>query len=321
MQDNVFFDSNNIIQFDDKEVDLTKLDRSQVLSANTVLFRVTIGGFSNEKKVSTSKIVDEKKLIDKTLVKTTKKLIDKTYFDGITQLDGEFRRRLSALGHKPSFIASGYTLIPVNAIRHAVRELKDYRDKRQVMIETLISRYPEAKSNAKQRSPDLYVEADYPTVEDLRRKFYVSEDIQGVEPFPDILHRIDAELAAEYQEKQTKMKADALEEIEFSMREELAEFINNLLDKVTKMDTERKVFSDGFVRNFRDFIDFFDVKNITKDDELSKQVEIVKNLLNGVTPDDLRNNFETKRKVEINLSKVSAALDSMMVKKVRDIDL
>jgi hypothetical protein len=320
---NTFFESSEVPEFDNIATDVNQLRKAEVLSENTVLFRVEIGGFGNSKGITSGEVMEDgegEDSVDKDMVNASKKLMDKKYIDAIGKCDTRFKKTFYGLGNRPSFLARGMVIIKVDAIRKAQAVLELYKGERQELVNQLLDNYEEAKADARRRLKKLYDENDYPSRDKLRDMFKVYSTMMAIS-FPEVLEQVDIEMYNEYRQQHEKEMEAALEECRQGLRVGLNSLIKNLLGKVSGIGTERKQFKDGFVNNVKDFLNFFDAKDVTNDAELREQVERIRNLLDGVSPDDLRNDFSVRVRIENELSKVSRSLDSMLVNQVREVEI
>lgn len=317
--DNLFFDSITAEEF--PQVDTLQFEKAQVLPENSVMLQLEIGGISFEKKVATAEVSD-KEGIDKSLISTTKKLIDKKYLDPISRLDGRMRQTLYDIGLRPAFLKNGSVLVTINMLAYTVRKIEDYKRERQLLINDLLAVYEQAKLDAQTRSPALYREEDYPSVAELSERFAVRYNLFPV-AFPDIIERLEAELVQEAdaevrrsirlarQEKMRELE-EATDEIKLGLRSGFLDLVANLEDKVRGVGTERKVFKPGFVNGFRTFLETFDAKNIMNDDQLKELVDRARVVLDGVSPDSIRNNMEVRVRLEQELAGIKTALAGMV---------
>jgi len=317
--DNVFFSDE--LPIDNDNIDISGLQKAEIIPDNCVMVRLEISAAGLEKQFASGEVIQDDG-IDNTLVKTSKNLVDKKYLDPIKKCDGRMRETMYRIGMRPKFLGNGNVIVPIRLLSHMVQSIEQYREEREALVNSLISQYEAAKQETHDRNPALYREEEYPTVEQLRDKFQVSYNIFSV-AFPDILERIEEgavddmnnRLAAEMRvqrEAQTKQLEDAVDEIKQGLRAGFYELVSNLEDKVRGVGTERKVFKPGFVSAMRTFLETFDAKNIGNDSELSDMVSKCKQVLAGVSPDSIRNNYEVRLKLETELGSIKKNLSELM---------
>ena len=323
VNNNLFFDTDADLVVDDIAVDLSNISQAEIIPESCVLMRLEIESAGFQRQFASGQIIDDEDTgIDATLVVTSKRLIDRKYTEAITKLDNRMRSDIHQIGMRPKFLGKGNVIIPIKLLRYTLRKLSLYKEEREGLVEGLINSWEQAKSEIKERNPDLYREDEYLTVEELRDKYSVTYNIFSVS-FPDTLDRIKAGvvegLAAEMepelrkmQEVQAKRLEEGVTEITQGLRAGLYSLVDGLEDKVKGVGTERKVFKPGFVSNMRTFLETFDAKNIGNDQELAEMVRRAKKVLSGVSPDAIRNSLDVRVKLESELGEIKNILSEQM---------
>lgn len=151
--------------------------------------------------------------------------------------------------------------------------------------------YAEERARAEFRMGSLFNENDYPSVEQLRRKFSVSLDIDAVTTANDF---------------RVQMSEDAREEVRRSMEAAMQDRVNRALGDVWQrladklghyaatMSKEDQVFRDTTVTNLEEIVDMLPDLNIFNDPGLKKMEEEIKEKLIGYTPTQLRKEPEVR---------------------------
>lgn len=334
---NIFFDESVPAEIDATPVDVESLTKAEIIPENCVMMQLAIGSTAMQRQFGSSTVIHSDE-IDTKLVKTTKQLIDKKYLDPISKLDGRMRNDMYQFGMRPKFLGTGNVIVPIRMLHYVVGRIEAYKRERGRLIDDLIERYPEAKEETKRRSPELYDESEYPSSESLRDSFTVSYNMFSV-GFPDIVERIEGAVVQEVGRKadaaaasmlaendailtqarvnQQKELEEAVNEIRQGLRLGLKTLNEGLHDKIRGMATERKVFKPGFVSAMRTYLETFDAKNITNDTELSALVNRTRELLNGVSPELIRNDLDTRVRIDRELASINSQLNEMTEAAVR----
>jgi hypothetical protein len=79
-------------------------------------------------------------------------------------------------------------------------------------------------------------------------------------------------------------------------------------------------FKNATFEKVREFIELFDLRNITDDQDLKKVVDRAKAITEGLNPDEIRTNEEIRKGVTEAFSALASQLDVMDIPK-RKIDL
>jgi hypothetical protein len=295
---------------DVKQSPIAVVESDNVIRDNTILMKLTISGMSFQKKVNSGQVIDE--AIDGRMMNVTKKLIGQEYLTEINSLDSDIRVQIGRLGFRPHFIHSGFVLLPTTAVLYAEELLKTYKSRREELVESLADNIEYAKDDARERLGELFNEMEYPSPEQIKKQFKVDYEYLSMN-VPDSLAEIDRDLFLEQQRKAEEMWQGAREEIIQASRAAFKELVDSMVDKVVGLGNgDRKVFKQGFVENMRTFLETFDLKNITGDDELQSLVQKARDVLDGVTPDDINKVDSVRVTVEKRMTEIKNVLDTMV---------
>lgn len=305
-----FYDSSDVILEPDDSIAQFKGDLGKVITENSILCKLSQRKLGFTKQVQDGD-VDYGSNVDTTMLKSIKNLIDKKYLDGINACDRRIKSKLSCLAVRASFVGEGTYLIPLRTFDMVRRAINDYAREREVYIQELLDMYDGAVENARIRLNGQFNEKDYPRKDVLKSKYSVQYSYWELD-VPEGLKKVDE---SAYQEAQAQMKRDlegAVEEIRMGLRIGMKELVDGMYDKVSLMDTETKRFKAGFVEKVRSFLEVADAKNFINDEELKKITDQAKELLDGVSPDDLKQNYELQLEIEDGLRLMKDDLDSMI---------
>ncbi len=289
---------------------ITIEDRGQDLAQKTVCLKVHLGLVGNSRKVSNSQVeVDA----DKQLIRVSKTLLDSVELQAIKTLDGEVRRYLydNCLPFE-----SGIQLVPLPQIETVDKKLREYAQKRLELADAFVGAYPRLCEQAAGRLRTLYNPNDYPPVDIVRSHFafswrYVSFGVPGQ------LKEISARIFEDEREKAGRMMAEASSEIQQVLRAALAEMVAHLRDRLAdQADGKPQRVRESTVQKLRNFLDTFDFRNVTDDQELKEQVEKARQLLSGVSTDAIRNTAELRARVKDGMTEIAQRLDTMVADRV-----
>lgn len=130
---------------------------------------------------------------------------------------------------------------------------------------------------------------------------------------PEELEEIDPEIAREEQEKLVARMQEAGQELIYMMRAEALKKISHLVDRLTdKDDGKKKSFKKSSVENLEEFLEFFEVRNITGDDSLSKLIKRAREAMGGVDAETLRSNDALREAVRTKLSSVNESINKLI---------
>jgi hypothetical protein len=207
---------------------------------------------------------------------------------------------------------SGPRLLP-NALFNVFNtELAKLRRAALTQLEELCSQYPDLIAKGQQNLGTMASSADYPTVDELRDSFRISFDFT---PIPDTasfkgldeatLERLSARLAR----KQEVQLAEASK----AMWQEAKKRIEHLVEKLTLRSPEGEAgpkFKSATVEHVRSLITLLPGWNIAGDPKISEVVEEIKELLRGVTAEELRKQPKARSDVARHARSVADKMSS-----------
>jgi hypothetical protein len=280
------------------------------LARKTVFVKLRLSLVGNSRKVNSAQVeVDA----DKRLVKVSKTLLDSPEFEAVRRLDGEIRRYLYGvcLPFEP-----GIHLLPIPLIETVDAKLREFQAKRQELVEVFLTAYPRLCGEAAVRLRTLYNPLDYPPVEEVRSEFsatwqYVSYGV------PEQLRAVSERMFQEEREKAAGRMAEAYTEVRQVLREAMVELVAHLRDRLTDQpDGTPQRLRESTVQKLSEFLDTFDFRNVTNDQELKEEVEQARALLAGTTTDAIRNTTELRSRVRAGMAEMAARLEIMVSDRV-----
>ena len=281
----------------------------QDLAHKTVCVKVRLGRLGNTRKVSNSQVeVDT----DKSLIRVSKHLLDSKELRTIANFDGEIRRYLynTCLPFE-----AGIHLCPFALLEQMEGKLREFAVGRDGLVAEFLTAYSGLSQEAAKRLRSLYNPADYPPLEHVAQQFtftwqYISFGV------PDQLREISTKIWQDEREKAAQVMADAGREIQQVLRAAMAELVKHMRDRLRDgPDGKPLRFKETTVSNLVDFLGSFDFRNVTDDTELKALVDKAREMLVGVSADDLRTTAGVRAKVQQGMADLATELDTMIVKK------
>ena len=249
---------------------------------------------------------------DKSLIRVSKHLLDSRELRAIANFDGEVRRYLydTCLPFE-----AGIHLCPLGLLEQMEGKLREFATAREALVKAFLSAYPGLCREAGQRLRSLYNPSDYPPPDYVAQQFsfswqYISFGV------PDQLREISTKIWQDEREKAAEVMAEAGREIQDVLRVAMAELVKHMRDWLKDAPDGKPLrFKESTVSNLVEFLGTFDFRNVTDDAELKALVERARQVLAGVTADDLRTTADVRAKVQQGMADLAAELDTMIVKK------
>jgi hypothetical protein len=283
-------------------------DPGMDLAKKTVCIKVSLSTMGNTRKVSTAQIEAD---ADKDLLRVSKRLVDSAELKAITRFDGEIRRYLYSIC-LPFEI--GIHLLPITALEMVESRLRQFVVDRKQLVQAFLSAYPGLCQNAATRLRGLYNPTDYPAVDEVGREFgfswqYVSFGV------PEQLRGISREVWEQEREKAAVRMAEASTEIQVVLRETMAKLVQHMADRLKEgPDGKPLRFKETTVENLVEFLMNFEFRNVTDDNELQALVSQARDLMQGVTADDLRTTGDLRSKLQQGMTGIAAQLDTLLIR-------
>ena len=198
---------------------------------------------------------------------------------------------------------SGLRLLPTAQYFKYTGAMSDMENKFWGLVNAFLGKYNDAVIDVQILLGDLFSRDDYPTAEELQRKYRVHINYM---PLPDAGDfRVDIgnealrEVKEQYADFYTTQYNTAMNDVWARLHKALTS-MSERLDYGSKED--KKVFRDSLVGNVNDMIELLRVCNVTNSSQMSAMANSLEEAMSGVTPDALREDdtfrAETKAAVD-----------------------
>jgi hypothetical protein len=248
---------------------------------------------------------------DARLVTAGKKLLD-TRHEAFRRLTS-IKTRLTNYwrGISLPYTEPGIRLICQSEIDPFVHTMAGFREELAEGETELGAAYDEIKADSRRRLGRLYDPADYPT--EVRGLFAVEWDFPSVEP-PSYLMRLNPDVYRQEQERVSRRFEEAVRLAEQAFLEEFVKLVGHLSERLTAdTEGERKIFRDTAITNLTGFFERFRHLSVGSSAQLDELVNQAQQLVQGVSPQSLRDDNDLRRQVAGQLGQVQAQLDGMLV--------
>lgn len=307
---------------------IEKPDAEGLLS-KAVIISFRTGRFGNNRKVRRNQLtisaVDADggtdKLVDKDALRISKELLDSKELQAIGSFDQKTRQKLLQYC-LPSYIEEGYYFLPISLIEIVDGFLAVARAYRIGLINAFLETYETKKREARLRLGPLYREKDYSEEKEVRESFtwsvrYISFSVPGS------LQEVSMSLFLEEKQRQERMWEEAAVEVRVALREGMAGLVEHAVERLSyKPDGKPQFFKDSLIKNMSEFLDLFEKRNLTNDNDLAAIVAQARQLMAGVDPATLRNNLGTRERIKQGFETIKATMSTMLVDRPsRQIDL
>ena len=244
-----------------------------------------------------------------------KKLLDTSHpaFKAVTAVRGRalnFWRGMSLPFPEPVV-----SLIRRDLIEQFDRQMGDLKEELMRAVGELDGQYGELKTDARQQLGSLYNPSDYPP--SLRQLFAMEWDFPTIEP-PQYLLELSPRLFEEERQRIASRFDEAVQMAEQAFIAELSKLVGHLSERLSGgADGQKRIFRDSAITNLREFFDRFRNLNVHSSAELDRLVNTARQTIEGIDPQDVRDNQALRQQVSTQLSSVQSVLEGMMIDQPR----
>lgn len=279
----------------------------------TICLDLTVRKPGLRRKVRSEAVVEDA-TVDPGAVHVSKEILDATELKAVGALDSQFKAWITARKLDQSILRPGMHLLPLALVTDIEDRIAAYQVERADLVEQFIARYPAMQAAAEQRLGNLYDPGDYPPGESLRAGFSVSHHWSDVN-VPGALARADKAAYEEHLRLAQIEWTAATDEIRDALRASFAGLVQHMTDRLA-FDPESgrpRVFRDSMVDQVEEFLATFEARNLTRDGELLALVSQAREIMHGVTPDNLRQVDDTRNAVRAAFEAIQTQMDGMIV--------
>jgi hypothetical protein len=138
-----------------------------------------------------------------------------------------------------------------------------------------------------------------------------------VEP-PNYLMRINPEIYQQEQERVSRRFEEAVQLAEQAFITEFSKLGTHLAERLGNGESgERRIFRDTAVTNLTEFFQRFRDLNVRSNQDLDQLVEQAQQMVQGVTPQDLRDNNALRAQIATEMTLVQTNLETLIVDRPR----
>ena len=204
----------------------------------------------------------------------------------------------------------GARLLPTAMLLEYQKTMTRYRDEFQLLVDAFLDKYDTLVAAAAFQLGTLFDRTEYPSRNQVARKF--SMDVSFT-PLPtagdfrlDIESEVQRDLIAQYEQRLETQLASANQDSWTRLHDALSRLSDRLT--IDEDGTKRK-FHDTMVTGALELCDLLTQMNVTKDPALEKARARLEDVLQGVTPDELRKEDSTRVLTKQKVDDILGAFD------------
>lgn len=295
-----------------------KLDIAKNIAENSAVLEIHISQPWFQRKIKSDTFLDasgNEANIDPSVLHVVQDVINKKHTKEIMTHRIRFTNLLKSLSVPGGILSlgNGQYLIPLQSIDRVLDEISNFVASREVLIDKLEANYDEIVKEAREQRGLFFNETDYPSFDKIRKQFKLTYRFLS-NSVPSELERVNKDL---YESEKARIESEITESISSiraALRESFKGLVEHLLERLQPdEDGKRKVFHETRVSKLVEFVDEFNAKNLTRDEDLQALVTKANNIIKNVPTEDIRNDEAVRDQVQASFSELQAELDSLML--------
>jgi hypothetical protein len=288
-------------------IETTNLDS---LIDKTVFLRLNFGRFGVTRKVD---IGIQSEAVESRFTHQ-KKLLVSPELKAIAKADNEIKAQIDAIC-LPYDV--GIRFAPIAAIEQIDSILSNYAKTRPALIDAFVLVYEIQTADAEIELKEHFNPADYPSPEQVAAQFTFTYQFISFS-VPGHLKSVAPGVFAAEKEKAHEMLMEAAAGIGQALATTAHELVANLLDRLTPdADGKSKKLYAVHVTKLQEFLNTFDLRNVTDSKELQTEMDKLKAIMSGIDVEKIKNSETLRLDLQSQFKNVTQSIGSLIEVKGR----
>jgi hypothetical protein len=290
-----------------------------VAKEKAICLQVGLGKFGIRRNVDNDRIEVKESNTNRQWLRTRKRILESPEYDRIAAADNWLRAQLGKYCLS-RVLQSGIYLLPLGLVEKVDGVLSTFQAQREELVEKFLLAYSQRVVEAREELDQLFEADNYPSPEVMRAEFTVKVNYLTFGA-PESLQTVSRSLYEREKQAAQEEWDVAMREAKDLLRLQFSMLIDRAKDRLQPDASGKpRKFKNATFEKVREFIELFDLRNITDDQDLKKVVDRAKAITEGLNPDEIRTNEEIRKGVTEAFSALASQLDVMDIPK-RKIDL
>lgn len=235
--------------------------------------------------------------------RVNKHLVPKESLKAISQTVSALRTHFYT--HTLPWKDNGDRVLPRAMYFQFMQELGVLKAQFDAAVAAFLQEWPSIVAKAQFRMGSLFKAEDYPSVQQLQRRFKVDVSIEPIAEAGDFRVLMDAEEVDRIREQMTEQLSERLSRAMLDVWQRLAKVLGYFAER---MADEKAIFRDTTVTNLQELVALLPGLNIANDPQLAEIHDDLTRLVTGLDPDAIRKDPLTRRVV---CEKAQGIMDQM----------
>lgn len=246
---------------------------------------------------------------DVSLLRHQALLLESPELDAIRSADSAVRRWVEL---KTVPFTEGISFLSLALLDEVMDKLEAYEGERQILIDAFLAVYDSQVEASRKSLGSLFAESNYPSRATLAAGFAFSYRIASIK-VDEKLEAINSARFKKESDKWARQMEQSAAEARTLLRVSIAETVDHLVTVLTPgTDGKRKKFFASSVEHVQEFLNTFSFRNITNDAQLQLEVEKLRNIMDGVTPEKVKESENLKAKLQSSFAQASKTLATLV---------
>jgi hypothetical protein len=284
------------------------------LTDKTVFLKLNFGRFGVTRQVA----VEIKSEAVESRFSHQKKLLVSPELKAITKADAEIRAKIDSLC-LPYDV--GIRFAPIASVEQINQILSEYKIARKDLINAFMNAYETQVQEAQGELKEFFSDSDYPLAHEIEAQFTFSYQFISFS-VPGHLQNVAPSVFAAEKEKAHEMLMEAAAGISQALATTAHELVSNLADKLSSdEDGKKKKLHATAVTKLQEFLNGFDLRNVTDSVELKNEMDKLKEIMSGVDVDKIKHSDNLRIDLQAKFKEAAENIGNLVVatgRKFRD---
>lgn len=204
---------------------------------------------------------------------------------------------------------SGGRLLPMENFMQYTKDMRKFRENFDQAVKDFVENYPKYRDDAEECLKDMFNPEDYPSANDIERKFYFGTSIDPVPHSADFRVKLQKKDKTRL-EKELEDRVNArLQTATEDLYQRLSGVTRRFVDTLSNPDA---IFRDSLVDNAKELVNLLPRLNLTNNAELEGLRKEIASKLASCEPDNLRKVPEIRQKAVQDAEAILAKMNGFL---------
>ena len=276
---------------------------------NCMIVNLQLGVWTGHRldKAATKRVTDEANA-EEDAARVNKHLVPKEALKKISNAQGQVR--LHFYDRTLPWKDNGDRVLTRVMFERFIEEHGQLKEKfNEAVLDFLKNEYPVVVQKAEFRMGELFKKDDYPSPRELRTRFYVNLDIDGISEAKDFRVKIDADERKRVQAEIESAMERRIVEAQKHVWERLATTMGHFTERMKTKDAK---FKAATIENLAELAEILPGLNVVGDPELDALAKQISKLVSGCDAKSIRENDEQRKAIGKEAASIMSDIGGFM---------